>query len=538
MTHPQNLDRIRRAMSEPAFYPHDVQKVEVRETHISLVFLTGGLVYKIKKPVALGFLDFRKLADRRRFCAREVELNRRLSSGVYEGVVAIREDGNGRLSLAPRGRAVEYAVRMVQLPDQANLAAVLAEGPPTQGLLDDLGRTLAGFYASARRSEDIDAFGDPELIRFNMEENFEQIAPLAEGLVPPEQWEFVRQVCRAFWKDHRELFVQRVQAGMIRDGHGDLRADHVYFHGGVQIIDCIEFNERFRYGDAALDLAFLKMDLDRLGHPKAARSLLSIYARTSGDPGVWALVDFYAAYRALVRLKVACMSLPHADEGVRAALRRDIRGYLELAIRYALSFGRPTLWVFFGLPGSGKSTLAEMAARALSMPLLQSDAVRKEDPGFPADGVVPFNTGAYRPVVRGRVYARLLNLAQERLRQGASVVLDATFSETRWRDAAADLARDLNSGLVFVQCACSPATLRERLGRREQAPGESDARPFHLEDMLATFEPFIESLPDTHMLVDTGQGAEQCLHDILCTGHALKGRQSCRLAESLAVRDR
>jgi aminoglycoside phosphotransferase family enzyme len=242
-------------MSEPTFYPHDVQGVEVRETHISLVFLTGGLVYKIKKPVALGFLDFRKLADRRRFCAREVELNRRLSSGVYEGVVAIRDDGKGGLSLAPRGRAVEYAVRMVQLPDRANLAAMLAEGPPTEGLLDDLGRTRAGVYAEARRSEDIDAFGDPELIRFNMEENFEQIAPLAAGLVPPEQWEFVRQVCRAFWKDHRELFMQRVQAGMIRDGHGDLRADHVYFHGGVQIIDCIEFNERFRYGDAALDLA-------------------------------------------------------------------------------------------------------------------------------------------------------------------------------------------------------------------------------------------------------------------------------------------
>ena len=485
----------------------------------------------------LGFLDFRKLSDRRRFCRREVELNQRLSAGVYQGVVAIREDDRGGLSFGPQGRIVEYAVRMSQLPDEANLAALMAAGEIARERLDALARTLAGFYATADRSPDIDAFGDPELIRFNMEENFEQIAPFAADLPDREQWEFVRQVGRAFWKDHRELFLRRIAEGRIRDGHGDLRAEHVYFHGGVQVIDCIEFNERFRYGDAALDVSFLKMDLDRLGHPEAGRNLLDAFARASRDPGAYALADFYAAYRALVRLKVAGMAMQDLDEAGRAEKRREMAEYLRLAYRYALSFGQPTLWVFFGLPGSGKSTLAERTAEALSMPLLQSDTVRKEDPDFPQQAVVPFNTGAYRPVVRGRVYARLLNLAQEEIRKGRSVALDATFSESRWRQAATDLAADLKAGLVFVQCACSPETLRSRLGRRENDPGASDARPLHLEDMLGSFEPFIESVPGTHVRIGTEGDVEDCLHDILCAAYALRDRQSRKLANHLREPD-
>ena len=537
MTPSDRLRKIIRAMSDPGFYPHAVSRVEFRQTHISAVFLTGEWVYKLKKPVNLGFLDFRELSDRRRFCRREAELNQRLSSGVYEGVVAIHEDDSGRLSFGPGGRIVEYAVKMAQLPEDASLAALLPGGGFTHGRIDALASALADFYASAERSPGIDAFGDPELIRFNMEENFEQIAPFVPDLPDRERWEFVRQVSRAFWKDHQDLFRRRIADGRIRDGHGDLRADHVYFHEGVQIIDCIEFNERFRYGDAALDVSFLKMDLDRLGHPEAGRDLLAGYARASGDPGAYALVDFYAAYRALVRLKVAAMSLAHVDEAGRAEKRQEMATYLRLAYRYAMTFGQPTLWVFFGLPGSGKSTLAERTAQALFMPLLQSDTVRKDDPDFPEQAVVPFNTGAYRPVVRGRVYAKLLNLAQEELRRGRSVVLDATFSEARWRQAAVDLASDLKTGLIFAECACSPETLRSRLGRRENVPGASDARLLHLEDMLGSFEPFIESVPETHIRTDTEGTVEECLHEILCKAYALREKQSRKLTGNLREPD-
>lgn len=533
MTSPSRLDAILRAMSDPAFYPHDVSRIEIRQTHISAVLLTGQWVYKLKKPKSLGFLDFRKLAERRRFCRREAELNGRLSSGVYAGVVGIHEDDRGRLSFEPGGRVVEYAVKMRQLPEEANLAHLLESGCFTDDRLEALGRVLATFHAGALRSPDIDGFGDPELIRFNMEENFEQIGPYASGLLDIEKWEFIRQVSRAFWKDHHDLFRHRVRSGRIRDGHGDLRVDHVYFHDGIQIIDCIEFNDRFRYGDTALDLAFLSMDLDRLGFAEAARRLVAFYARAASDPEVYALLDFYAAYRALVRLKVACMSMAQADDRHRALLQSEVRTYLSLAFRYALSFGRPTLWVFCGLPASGKSTLAERTASALFMPVFSSDAVRKEDPGTPADSVAPFNTGLYRPLLRGRVYARLLNLAQEHLRNGSSVALDATFSESRWRQAAAELAADLRVGIVFVHCACAVETLRLRLARREGSCGASDARLHHLDDMLRSYEAFEPAPADAYLPVDTDKDPQSCLLETLSGAHSLRCRQLDRLESDL-----
>lgn len=533
MTSPSRLDAILRAMTDPAFYPHDVSRIEIRQTHISAVLLTGQWVYKLKKPKNLGFLDFRKLADRERFCRREAELNGRLSSGVYAGVVGIHEDDRGRLSFGPGGRVIEYAVKMRQLPDEANLARLLESGEFTDDRLQALGGVLAAFHAGALRSPDIDGFGDPELIRFNMEENFEQIGPYVPGLLDADKWEFIRQVSRAFWQDHQDLFRHRVRSGRIRDGHGDLRADHVYLHEGIQIIDCIEFNDRFRYGDTALDLAFLKMDLDRLGFAEAARSLVAFYARAASDPEVYALLDFYAAYRALVRLKVSCMSMDQADEDRRARLQSDIRAYLGLAFRYALSFGRPTLWVFCGLPASGKSTLAERTAAALFMPLFSSDTVRKEDGETPGASVVPIDAGPYRPLLRGRIYARLLNLAMERLRSGSSVVLDATFSESRWRRSAIQLAEDLTTDIVFAHCVCSTATLKRRLAMRDASPGASDARLFHLDEMQKRYEGFDSSFEDTYLRIDTDDTVESCLHILLSGAHALKTKQAERVAGRL-----
>ena len=519
------LRALREAMSDPAFYPHAAPCVEVRETHISLVFLTGTFVYKVKKPVDFGFLDFRTRSDRRRFCRREVALNQRLSHGIYLDVVDIREDENGRLNMDGAGKTVDHAVRMVQLPDEANLAALLRREPLGHERLKALGDVLADFYATAERGKDIDAFGEPGLIRVNTEENFEQIGPFVPGRLDEAGWEFIRQVSRSFLTDHEELLRHRIRQGRIRDGHGDLRADHVYFHDGVQIIDCIEFNERFRYGDAALDLAFLIMDLDRLGHGETGRRLLASYARTARDPGVYALIDFYAAYRALVRLKIACFSLDRSGEkGLREA-----EAYMRLAYQYALSFGRPVLWVFSGLPGSGKSTLARQVSHALFMALFQSDLVRKQDPDFPEQGVAPMDAGAYRPVMRGRVYAKMLNLAQDELRRGRSAALDATFSEEKWRCEALELARTHNVGIIIVHCSCRTATLRARLSRRRD--GLSDARAFHLDEMQERFAPFGTDTQDIRLDIDTEASEEQCLHDILERAHALRAAQAQKLED-------
>ncbi len=530
------FEKICRAMAKADFYPHPVSRLELRQTHISAVFLTGAWVYKLKKPVNLGFLDFRELSDRKHFCEQELLLNQRLSTGVYQEVVGIREDEDGNPSLRGQGRLLEYAVKMAQLPDESSLTTLLREGHVTEEHTTALGQALARFHDSAASGPDIDIFGDPELIRRNMEENFEQIQPFTASRINPEHWEFVRQVCRSFWTDHQELFRSRIRAGKIRDGHGDLRTDHVYFHDGIQIIDCIEFNQRFRYGDVALDLAFLTMDLDHQRRSEIARHLLTVYARTARDPEIFALLDFYAAYRALVRLKVTCFSLSQADPKYHDPLLREMNRYLGQAYEYAMIFGRPMLWVFCGLPASGKSTLAEMVAAALSMPLAQSDTIRKQDPDFPRNGVTPFQSGGYHPVMKNRVYAKLLNQAQDELRNGQSVIVDATFSSHHWRQAAMDLARDRDVGLIFVECACALETIKQRLARRETQPGASDARLVHLDAMLAHHEPFTTDTAKTHLRIDTDQPVDQCLYDILIQARALEQAQASALLDGLGVR--
>jgi len=517
------FDDICRAMSEPAFYSHPAALVERRETHISVVFLAGDWAYKLKKHKDLGFLDFRDPARRLYFCQQEVTLNQRLSVDVYHEVLGIH-DGKDGLCFGPVPGALEYAVKMRRLPDEASLEALLRSGRVAQDDISRLGETLAAFHAKSQRGGDIDAYGDIEHIRFNMEENFTQIQPFARDLLDLEKWEFFCQVCRSFAFNHADLFMHRVREGRISDGHGDLRAEHVYFHHGVQVIDCIEFNERFRYGDCALDLAFLIMDLDRLGQADAARRLLRAYATASGDMEVYALVDFYAAYRAAVRLKVACLSLEHASD--RAALTEEIHAYLDLACRYAISFGRPVLWVFCGLPASGKSTLARRVASAMFMPLFASDTVRKEDPDFPQAGVEAFNAGAYRPVLRDRVYARLFNLAQDEIKKGRSVVLDATFSKAKWRESALLLADDLKAGIVFVECACQHQTIKQRLARRKSQEGESDARLMHFNDLIAGYEPFGEAMTGVRISIDTDQTVEECVQEILAQGHAIRHAQA------------
>lgn len=528
--HPGNHGRdvfeaVCTALGDPAFYPHPVSRVERRDTHISAVFLTGGVAYKVKKPVAPGFLDFRRLEDRRRACAQELLLNRRLSRGVYREVVPIHLSPGGAVSLEACGPVVEYAVLMRQLPDAANLKNLLAAeavGPEQMRLV---GRRLAGFYEASGRSPAIDAFGSLETIRCNMEENFSQLAPWAGRILDPLRWEFLCEANRAFLAHHAAAFARRVADGRIRDGHGDLRSDHVYFDDGLQIIDCIEFNDRFRYGDAAADIAFLVMDLAALGHGASGLALLEAYAAAADDPGSFAVIDFYVVYRAVVRIKVACLRLDSAVKGAeREALMSEIGRHMDLAYRHTLMFGRPTLWVCCGVPASGKSHLAGRLGEVLGMRVFASDIVRKET--APDAGISPYGRGAYAPGRRGLVYGRLLGLAQEELRSGRSAVLDATYGLRRWRDGVRRLAADMDANLVFAVCACSRETLVRRLARREQGPaGPSDARITHLDPLLAEFEGTCE-LPEEQVVhVDTDGPRDANLVRVLTEGWARRAAQ-------------
>lgn len=533
MTHPmdpiERFESVCLALSDPSFYPHPVSQIERRDTHISAVFLTGKWVYKLKKPVDFGFLNFCKPADRLKFCQQEVSLNRRFSRDIYQGVVKIHQTEDGRFTLEEKGTVAEYAVKMRQLPDASSFKALLNAGKIKAKQLTALGEMLAEFYETSRRTAEIDRFGGLDILSFNIEENFRQLEPFRDTILEPEKWDFICRASRSFLEMHRALFERRVEGGHIRDGHGDLRAEHIYFYKGIQIIDCIEFNDRFRYGDTALDLAFLHMDLEHLGHADASRRLLAAYAAKADDPELYVLLDFYAAYRAVVRLKVSCLQLQNLDVDKRSFLQMEAKKYLNQAWRYALQFSRPTLWVFCGLPATGKSMLAEQLARILSIPILQSDRLRKEGLESRESTVVPFGQGLYRREARHQVYRRMFDLARRQLEGGCSVILDATFARREWRREAQQVALSQDANLIFVECICDPQIIRSRLEEREKTAGVSDARLQHLPDMIKSFEPLTEFAADVHLPLETQQPFRHAFNHLLAESYH---RQSLQVKQS------
>jgi uncharacterized protein len=523
----ERFEQVCRAMAHPTFYPHRVCGLQRRDTHISVVFLTGDFVYKLKKPVDVGFLDYTGLETRRKMCEIEVDLNKRLSRGVYLGVVSLsREDdqfhfGNG-------GEVVEYAVKMKQLPDDASLSNRIVCGKATQDDMLGLGRRLAEFYATAEHGEQINRYGGNQLIEFNTEENFRQLAPFVGNLVGKERFDFVIESSRGFFRDRGGLFRRRVTEGRICDCHGDLRAEHVYFLDGIQIIDCIEFNERFRYGDRAVDLAFLHMDIERLARPDLSLAVLKGYTESSRDYGIYTLLDFYSCYRAVVKIKISCLSSTELAQGPRKReMQRRAGEYLDLAFRYAVQFSRPTLYVLCGLPGTGKSTYAERLQEIFEIALLRSDAAREELPGYSERrGPVPFGTGMYRPEMRGWVYSRLLSMVQEELKKGRSAILDATFSRRKWREEVVRLAQDFDANILFLECVSPQDTILERLGRRREGEdGLSDARPEHLRGLVDQFESLDELAPEMHTRINTQTEIEANLRTILLSAYANRRAQ-------------
>ncbi|MFZ0614720.1 MAG: AAA family ATPase [Desulfobacterales bacterium] len=513
-------DDIFKAMADPGFYPHPVEVVRQRETHISRVFLTGEFVYKVKKKVNLGFVDYSSLAKRRHFCRQETDLNRRLSHGVYLGVVPVTR-GRNRFELAGAGVPVEYAVKMRQLPEAGTLARQLRAGGIDSTQIDALARRLVEFYAATARSPEIDGYGSLQTIRHNCEENFTQLEGFLGKPLEERPFQIVRAATRSFLKRKIRLFERRLATGRIRDCHGDLRCGHIYFDDGIQIVDCIEFNDRFRYGDTASDLAFLAMDLDFEGFPEAARDLVDVYVRNAADPDAFALLDFYKCYRAMVRAKVACLRLVELGPGEYAyhKTRREAGQYLALAYRYALKFTRPVIWVVCGLPASGKSTIAEALGKVLGLATLRSDAVRKQLFEIPAETAViqPFGEGLYAPEVTALTYGRLLLQAQEQVAGGRSVVLDATYGSSRQRREVLRLARDADANVLFIECVARPEILIERLRRREKGSSVSDARVQHFHRIKERFEPLEDIGEDMRILIDTEEPLPQNLSRIL--GH-------------------
>ncbi len=508
-----NSEAIRAALARPEFYPHGPATVELRETHISWVFLAGELAYKLKKPLVLDFLDYGTSARRRVMCEEEVRLNRRLAPSIYLGVrgVAIIEAG-AELTAADDPRAVEFLVEMRRYDERRTLAASLQRGELDRAEVEAVGGVLARFHADAPRVEEADA---PVLaVERQFERNVHELLASVEQRDEIGRVQALERFAHAYITRHAATFRARANLGFVREGHGDLRAEHVLLDGSVEIVDCVEFDRRLRELDVADDLAFLVFDLASQGGERFGEVLVQAYRDAGGDPGEDSLIAFYAAYRALVRAKVALVraaQLPprSAERGEESARARDL---ILLSERFAWRARLPLVIVVCGLPASGKTHLAGALAQLSGLPHLSSDVTRKRLAGIRATQHAP--AGSYSAEWNARTYAELARRAAQALATSGGAIVDATFRHLADRQAFA-AALGLAAPLLFVECQAPGAVLAERAARRERDPQRaSDADAAIVRGELESWEPLDEVPATVHLRLRTDRPLQQVLGDV------------------------
>lgn len=513
------LSRMIEALSVADAYPTSAKTVEVRHTHISVVFLVGDYVYKIKKPVNLGFLDFSTLEKRRHFCEEEVRLNRRLAPHVYLGAVPVARSG-AALKVEGEGEIAEWAVKMRRLPDESTLEHRLQRGIAGAEDVEALAAKIAAFHAQADAGPRIASFGRFDVVVANARQNFEQSTPQTGSAINSAVFERLRVRTEATLARLRNLIECRAERGIPRDTHGDLHLDHVYYlpkaksPADIAIIDCIEFNEQLRFADPVADMAFVVMDLKCHGRRDLAEAFADAYFRASGDEEGRQLIPFYSSYRAAVRGKVegfksAMSEIPGAE---RATACIRARGYWLTALAELEPPNRkPCLLLIGGLPGTGKSTLAADLAECSGFCVIRSDVVRKQladASGKPADAQ-EFSRGIYADDWTERTYAECLRQAEGLLFEGKRVVVDASFREENRRRAFLDEAARWSVPALLLICQADSHVVRERLAVRRNDASDADW-PIHLR-ISESWEPasaFTQSAQRT--IASTGTRKEIC----------------------------
>jgi aminoglycoside phosphotransferase family enzyme/predicted kinase len=504
------------ALQDPEIYPQHPGKVDFVQTHVSAIFLIGEYVYKVKKPVDFGFLDFTTLEKRKFYCQQEVVLNRRLCPEIYLGVVEIRLH-QGRISLGEGpGEIVEYAVLMRQLPQDCMMDRWLSRGAITPALLHKIAAKIAHFHAQADTNPEIAFYGTIDAIRQNLEENFRQTEKYLGISIPAEFFREIQENAQRFMQNQLPLFNRRIAAGKVRDCHGDLHLQHICLTEEILIFDCIEFNQRFRYSDVAADIAFLLMDLDFHGYPLLSADLGSSYLRISQDWALFLLLDFYKSYRAYVRGKVISFRLddPAISPAEKGSALEEARRYFQWAHHYARRMNQPALFITCGLMGTGKSTIARALSEALGWERLSSDVLRKELAHLsPREHRYEnFHQGLYSPDFSRKTYQALLERARNILDMGISLIIDASFKKQMDRQEAWALAHQARADFLLIECQGPESELQRRLDRRPADQDEpSDGRWELFAAQKEDFEKVEEMSPDAHLILRTEGSVEDCL---------------------------
>ncbi|MEB0040737.1 MULTISPECIES: AAA family ATPase [unclassified Pseudomonas] len=473
------------ALQNPALFPHPVDSFQVIETHISWVLLTGPYAYKFKKPVNFGFLDFTTLSAREHFCGEELRLNQRLTEDLYLEVLPITGSVDVP-QIGGDGEVIEYALKMRQFPQSQLLSTLQANGELTTSHIDEMAKQIAEFHLAAPHVPLEHAQGTPESVMAPVQQNFDQIRALISDKADLQQLEALEAWAQCSFERLKSLLSQRKAEGFIRECHGDIHLGNVtMIDAKVVIFDCIEFNEPFRFTDVYADIGFLAMDLEDRGLKSLSRRLISQYLELTGDYQGLELLNFYKAYRALVRAKVALFSLPADAEPVqRATTLRQYRNYANLAESYSAIPSR-FLVITHGVSAVGKSHVAMRLVEALGAIRLRSDIERKR---LFANNK---ETGdLYGADASTATYTRLNQLADSILRAGFPVVIDATYLKREQRDAAAKVAEASGAPFLILDCSAPQAVIEGWLAQRQaQNNDPSDATLEVIEAQQANREP-------------------------------------------------
>ena len=509
-------------LKEPSFYGSDVKTVDILQTHISIVALTGDYAYKVKKPVNFGFLDFSTLEKRKYYCEEEMRLNRRLCPDIYLDVLSITQQNN-TLTLNGKGTIVEYALKMKQFPQENILTNLLNQHRINEDVIEKICSVLVDFYNAESSSKEVESYGKLEVVKQNIDENFEQTKPMVDVTIAKEIYERINNASSLFFIKKKKIFDTRIQEGHICDCHGDLHSGNIVVSDKIYIFDCIEFNKRFRYCDTASDIAFFAMDLDYLNHPYLSSHLIRTYVEKSNDKGIYDVLNFYKSYRAYVRGKVNGFTLndSHIDQKNRDKTIETAKKYFDLAEYYASLFSLglndrqpPMLFLVSGLTGTGKSTFAFKLAVDYHAPVINTDVVRKELEGIETyeHHFDPMNKGLYAPEKVDRTYENVMERAKTLLKQKTNVVVDATLQKKKYREMAQEIARKHHACLVPIQCVCADDVVKKRLEERLKKKSVSDGRWEIYLNQKKTFEPF--TAEEHAIMVDMGQDSYEYRMDV------------------------
>lgn len=505
------LPPLIQSMTQPEFYPHPVQEpIQLIQTHVSYVLLTGEYVYKLKKPVDFGFLNYSTLEKRKHFCEEELRLNDRGAPGLYLDVLPIVQtekgfqlitSGDAESGDVESGTVVEYVVRMRQFPQEALLTSLYERGELTEARLQELATVIAEFHLNAPTNDYIRSFGAVDQVRQAFDENFEQTEQYIGGPQTQQQFDETRDYCDRFFAEQADRFVERMQNNWIRECHGDLHLRNIaYWNDRLWLFDCIEFNEPFRFVDVMFDIAYIVMDLEARQRPDLSNLFLNTYIEQTGDWEGLQVLPIYVSRQTYVRAKVTSFLLN--DPSVPEAEKQKAFDTAALYYRLAWDYAQPRqgqLMIMSGLSGSGKTTVARQVARQTGAIHIRSDAVRKHLGGVPL--MQRGGDDLYTPEMTQKTYGRLLDLGMKLVKQGYSVILDAKYDRQALRESVIQAAEAHPVPLQILHCDAPQEVLHDRLKQRtgDIADATADLLPRQF------LEPFTEHEQRYVKTIDTTQ---------------------------------